>query len=96
MESSTQNGQRVVQPRLVRCFYIPAPHPIQRGDVLAYACDEDGKTLSSHYCSSPWWAEQDIMGESHHADYRKRYPEGFRLEWIGSPPDDWQDSSAND
>jgi len=91
----TTSDPAVDLPRLVRCFCIPAPHPIQRGDVLAFAVDEEGKTLSSHVCSSPWWAEQDIMRESHHEYYRERYPDGFRLEWVGTPPDNWQDSPAN-
>lgn len=72
---------------VIRCFCVPFQ---QSGDVIAYACDEDGKTLSSHFCSDEHWAAHDIMNESHRGVYSERYPDGYRMEWIGSPPDDWQ------
>ena len=90
--AKTTSVPAVDLPRLVLCFCVPAPHPIQRGDVLAYACNTEGKTLSSHYCSSEWWAQQDIMGESHHKDY----PEGFVLKWVGTPPANWDGFAEND
>jgi hypothetical protein len=78
---------------VVRCFSVPAcpegPHFWGPDDVIAYACDEAGKTLSSHYCSSVDWARRDIVHETHQQNFRRRYPAGYVTEWVGEPPVNW-------
>jgi hypothetical protein len=54
------------------------------GDVIAYALAEDGEGLASHYCSSMSFAKHDIglTSDWKHDIYKKRYPDGYELEWI--------------
>lgn len=77
---------------IIRCFCVPAPESCirRRDDVVAYACDEEGKTLASHYCSNESFARSDIVGMGKDELYARRYPEGYRTEWIGTPPPDWE------
>ena len=104
METKTEqthdqrHASAVGSGRLVRCFCVPADPTsciYRRGDVIAYACDEEGKTLSQHYCSNENFARSDIVGMGHEADYAKRYPEGYRTEWIGTAPADWDGHAPN-
>tara|TARA_R110002050_G_scaffold243758_1_gene380247 strand:+ start:1578 stop:1964 length:387 start_codon:yes stop_codon:yes gene_type:complete len=83
---------------LVRCFCVPADPTsciYRRGDVIAYACDEEGVTLSQHYCSNEGFARSDIVGMGHEKEYAKRYPEGYRTEWVGTPPGNWDGDIPN-
>lgn len=81
-----------VPPNKVFCFCVPAPTDgpfFSRNDVIAVACDEEGKTLSQHYCSNETFARGDIVRAPHLATYAKRYPAGYVTEWVGQPPLNW-------
>jgi hypothetical protein len=73
---------------LVSCFCTPANDGTS--NVIAFACDETGATLSQHYCSGGYWAKKDIMDECHH----HRYPKGFVFEWKNDPPRNWDKAST--
>ena len=79
--------------RVVRCFCVPAPAGgINRGsDVIGYGIDEEGETIASHYSSNESFARHDmgLTSEWKHDEYKRRYPEGFRVEWLNAPPHDW-------
>jgi hypothetical protein len=48
------------------------------------AVDEEGKVVSSHYCTNETWAIHDLMrsGNSYEEKYKERYPEGFDYEVV--------------
>lgn len=57
-------------------------------DEMGWACDEDGVTLSSHYCSEGW-ANKDMFRAQHAYRYSRRYPDGYTADWVGSAPSNW-------
>lgn len=57
--------------------------------VFAFACDEDGVTLSRHSCSNIDFAKSDITRMGHENEQSSRYPEGFRTVWEDKPPANW-------
>jgi hypothetical protein len=80
---------------LVRCFCVRANGALSNEDVIAYGCDEDGNTLASHYCSNEGYARSDILRMGHETQYAKRYPEGYRTEWVSEPPANWDRLQPN-
>lgn len=54
------------------------------GDVLGYALAEDGKGLCSHLSSNSEFSKHDMGLNSKwkHEFYSKKYPDGYKLEWI--------------
>lgn len=67
-----------------------------RNGLQGYAIDgQTGEVLESHYCSSEGFAKNDLgfskipmeasayFHKKVHETYSKKYPEGYRMEWIG-------------
>jgi hypothetical protein len=54
------------------------------GDVIGYALCEDGACIASHYSSGAYWARHDmgLTSDWKHEAYKKKYPDGYELEWI--------------
>lgn len=52
---------------------------------LGIALAEDGTPLAYHVSSSEYWARRDLgvaPDVGHHADYRRKYPDGFEVVWV--------------
>jgi hypothetical protein len=59
------------------------------GDRAYYALAEDGTCLGSHWCSAEGYAPADLgcldgTRPDRHEDYKKHYPDGYRMEFVRS------------
>ena len=54
------------------------------GLVIVEALSDEGLFLAQHTCSHEGWGPHDIgvTSEWHHENYRRAYPDGFRVEWV--------------
>lgn len=57
------------------------------GFMYAQLISEDGVPLGSHICSSEGYMYYDLgivegYREDRHADFRKRYPDGYRMDFV--------------
>ncbi|CAB4155933.1 hypothetical protein UFOVP672_37 [uncultured Caudovirales phage] len=90
---NVESAPAVAVQRVVRCFCVPAPAGRFNlgSDVIGYGIAEDGETLASHYSSNESFSQHDmgLTSEWKHDEYKRRYPEGFRVEWVNTPPPDW-------
>jgi len=58
-------------------------------DGICYAMADDGHVLGSHWCSCEGYAPNDLgvlegCRDDRHEDYRKHYPDGYRMEFVPS------------
>ncbi len=85
-------------PNLIKCFCVPADPQsciYRHGDVRAFGVDEDGKTISSHYCSNENFARMDIVHSVHQSKYAERYPGGYHTQWVKEPPPNWDGNPSH-
>lgn len=57
------------------------------GDGIAYAMAADGNVLGSHWCSNEGYVPADLAVvdgwmSDRHEEYRKHYPDGYRMEFV--------------
>ena len=83
-------------PMMPRIFLWCVPGGFRSGDVIGYACAEDGTGLGSHLSSSVEFSKHDmgLTSDWKHEAYKKHYPDGFELEWVNNPETHFELSQA--